>query len=87
MAADPTLTWSGFVAGIEPKHHRPTGRAGTDTQQFIGNAIVGATGDATEHWRALFGSLQGLQAHVTLADDIRPYQAWAPVVARFSFSL
>ena len=87
MAADPTLTWSGFVAGIEPRPHRPTGRAGTDTQQFIGNAIVGATGDATEHWRALFGSLQGLQAHVTLADDIRPYQAWAPVVARFSFSL
>jgi 5-methylthioadenosine/S-adenosylhomocysteine deaminase len=83
MAADPAMTWSSFVAGIEPQS---SGSNGTG-EQLIENAIVGATGERTERWLALFDSMRSLQAHVTLANDIRPYQMWAPIVARFSFSL
>jgi hypothetical protein len=68
-----TETWAQFVAGITPRDGR--------------NDIVGKIPpDDLDEWERLAAGLEDASALVRIP-DLRPFQAWAPRIARFSFLL
>ncbi len=70
-------TWAAFVSDMEPK----------ETGDGWQNQIVGPIAEADlANWRHLAGGLAGATALVKIP-DLRPFQLWAPRIARFSFLL
>ena len=74
---DPAETWADFAAGLVP-------RATDDgyRNDVIGVVPASDVGD----WIRLAAGLEEVSARVTIP-DLRPFQAWAPRIARFSFLL
>jgi hypothetical protein len=70
-------SWRAFAAGLEPQ---PAGEG-------FCNDIVGAIAEAdVEEWTRLAQGLEAVSALVTIP-DLKPFQLWAPRIARFSFLL
>jgi hypothetical protein len=73
----PTESWTGFAAGLEPQ----------ETPEGIRNEVVGAISDGdVDEWTRLAQGLAAVSALVTIP-DLKPFQLWAPRIARFSFLL
>ena len=73
----PSETWKDFAAGLAPREHGPGAR----------NDIIGEIPpEDVEEWRRLAEGLLDASALVT-HPDLRPFQKWAPRIARFSFLL
>jgi dephospho-CoA kinase len=69
--------WADFAADLAP---RPDGDG-------LVNGVVGPIPEAdAEEWTRVASGLEDVSALVTIP-DLRPFQAWAPRIARFSFLL
>jgi KAP-like P-loop domain-containing protein len=74
---DPEITWATFAAGLAPRVGSPL---------WTNDVIGPIPSDDLVHWRRLDAGLQRATALVTLS-DLKPFQYWAPRIARFSFLL
>ena len=73
---DPTTTWSDLAADLIPV-------AGDDDCR---NGLGLLSVDRSREWTLLLSQLDSVSAHILLP-DLRPFQAWGPRIARFSFVL